>query len=163
MTHIKTVTEPKLYVKYLLKILFEMYSVICIEWTKNWSVIEDGIRTECLGHAVRTLAYRLSQRLFGFNKKKKKHLVWNSCVFLLFLGYWPLGVVWCNVYVTCDVLACSASIMHMCFISIGRYLYIFHQLNVNLQKKQFSCWFMIAQPKQEYFQCVIWRRSILYS
>ncbi|XP_014475833.1 PREDICTED: D(2) dopamine receptor [Dinoponera quadriceps] len=39
-----------------------------------------------------------------------------------FLGYWPLGVVWCNVYVTCDVLACSASIMHMCFISLGRYL-----------------------------------------
>ncbi|XP_011149564.1 5-hydroxytryptamine receptor 2B isoform X1 [Harpegnathos saltator] len=39
-----------------------------------------------------------------------------------FLGYWPLGMVWCNVYVTCDVLACSASIMHMCFISLGRYL-----------------------------------------
>ncbi|XP_048006524.1 5-hydroxytryptamine receptor 2C [Leguminivora glycinivorella] len=39
-----------------------------------------------------------------------------------FLGHWPLGVVWCNVYVTCDVLACSASIMHMCFISIGRYV-----------------------------------------
>ncbi|XP_063634100.1 dopamine receptor 4 [Cydia splendana] len=39
-----------------------------------------------------------------------------------FLGYWPLGVAWCNVYVTCDVLACSASIMHMCFISIGRYV-----------------------------------------
>ncbi|XP_073947798.1 5-hydroxytryptamine receptor 2A isoform X2 [Choristoneura fumiferana] len=37
-----------------------------------------------------------------------------------FLGHWPLGVAWCNVYVTCDVLACSASIMHMCFISIGR-------------------------------------------
>ncbi|KAK2589130.1 hypothetical protein KPH14_001953, partial [Odynerus spinipes] len=39
-----------------------------------------------------------------------------------FLGYWPLGIVWCNIYVTCDVLACSASIMHMCFISVGRYL-----------------------------------------
>ncbi|KAK0171849.1 hypothetical protein PV328_005246 [Microctonus aethiopoides] len=39
-----------------------------------------------------------------------------------FLGYWPFGVTWCNVYVTCDVLACSASIMHMCFISLGRYL-----------------------------------------
>ena len=37
-------------------------------------------------------------------------------------GYWPFGVVWCNVYATCDVLACSASIMHMCFISLGRYL-----------------------------------------
>lgn len=37
-------------------------------------------------------------------------------------GYWPFSVAWCNVYVTCDVLACSASIMHMCFISLGRYL-----------------------------------------
>ncbi|XP_055699282.1 D(2) dopamine receptor A-like isoform X2 [Phlebotomus papatasi] len=39
-----------------------------------------------------------------------------------FLGYWPFGLTWCNIYVTCDVLACSASILHMCFISIGRYL-----------------------------------------
>ncbi|EFA04641.2 5-hydroxytryptamine receptor 2C-like isoform X1 [Tribolium castaneum] len=39
-----------------------------------------------------------------------------------FLGKWPFGVAWCTVYVTCDVLACSASIMHMCFISLGRYL-----------------------------------------
>nr|XP_018899668.1 PREDICTED: D(2) dopamine receptor [Bemisia tabaci] len=39
-----------------------------------------------------------------------------------FFGYWPLNIVWCNVYVTCDVLACSASIMHMCCISLGRYL-----------------------------------------
>ncbi|XP_039947975.1 uncharacterized protein LOC120766490 [Bactrocera tryoni] len=39
-----------------------------------------------------------------------------------FLGYWPLGFVWCNIYVTCDVLACSSSILHMCFISLGRYL-----------------------------------------
>lgn len=37
-------------------------------------------------------------------------------------GYWPFDFIWCNVYVTCDVLACSASIMHMCFISLGRYL-----------------------------------------
>ena len=33
-----------------------------------------------------------------------------------------MGVTWCNVYVTCDVLACSASILHMCCISLGRYL-----------------------------------------
>ncbi|XP_070500047.1 5-hydroxytryptamine receptor 2C [Chironomus tepperi] len=39
-----------------------------------------------------------------------------------FLGFWPLGFTWCNIYVTCDVLACSASILHMCFISLGRYL-----------------------------------------
>ncbi|XP_024937243.1 5-hydroxytryptamine receptor 2A isoform X2 [Cephus cinctus] len=46
-----------------------------------------------------------------------------------FLGYWPFGVVWCNIYVTCDVLACSASIMHMCFISLGRYLGIRNPLH----------------------------------
>lgn len=37
-------------------------------------------------------------------------------------GYWPFGLVWCNIYVTCDVLACSSSILHMCFISLGRYM-----------------------------------------
>lgn len=41
---------------------------------------------------------------------------------LHFSGYWPFGITWCNIYVTCDVLACSASILHMCFISLGRYL-----------------------------------------
>lgn len=41
---------------------------------------------------------------------------------LFFLGFWPFGITWCNIYVTCDVLACSASILHMCFISLGRYL-----------------------------------------
>lgn len=45
-----------------------------------------------------------------------------TLTFPLFPGYWPFGMVWCNVYVTCDVLACSASIMHMTFISLGRYL-----------------------------------------
>ncbi|KAG4080759.1 hypothetical protein HA402_005939 [Bradysia odoriphaga] len=39
-----------------------------------------------------------------------------------FLGYWPFGKVWCNIYVTCDVLACSSSILHMSFISLGRYM-----------------------------------------
>lgn len=45
-----------------------------------------------------------------------------QAVFHHFLGYWPFGITWCNIYVTCDVLACSASILHMCFISLGRYL-----------------------------------------
>ena len=33
-----------------------------------------------------------------------------------------MNQTWCNIYVTCDVLACSASILHMCCISLGRYL-----------------------------------------
>lgn len=43
-------------------------------------------------------------------------------ILYLFLGYWPFGLAWCNIYVTCDVLACSSSILHMCFISLSRYL-----------------------------------------
>ena len=36
-------------------------------------------------------------------------------------GSWPLSEFWCVFYQTCDVLACSVSILHLMFISIGRY------------------------------------------
>ncbi|XP_064455515.1 5-hydroxytryptamine receptor 2A-like [Ornithodoros turicata] len=38
-----------------------------------------------------------------------------------FYGYWPFGWVVCTVWTTCDVLGCSASILHLCCISVGRY------------------------------------------
>ncbi|GAB6018897.1 hypothetical protein CHUAL_000554 [Chamberlinius hualienensis] len=53
-----------------------------------------------------------------------------------FLGYWPFDAVVCNVYVTCDVLACSCSIMHMCFISIGRYMGIRNPLKTRHSSKK---------------------------
>ncbi|XP_059610358.1 D(2) dopamine receptor A [Phlebotomus argentipes] len=57
-----------------------------------------------------------------------------------FLGYWPFGVTWCNIYVTCDVLACSASILHMCFISLGRYLGIRNPLGTRHRStKRLAC------------------------
>ncbi|UYV80281.1 hypothetical protein LAZ67_18002281 [Cordylochernes scorpioides] len=37
-------------------------------------------------------------------------------------GSWQFGAGVCNVWVTCDVLACSSSILHMCWISVGRYV-----------------------------------------
>lgn len=36
-------------------------------------------------------------------------------------GCWPLSPGWCVFYQTCDVLACSVSILHLMFISVGRY------------------------------------------
>jgi len=40
---------------------------------------------------------------------------------VFFKGSWPLSQFWCIFYQTCDVLACSVSILHLMFISIGRY------------------------------------------
>ena len=40
---------------------------------------------------------------------------------VFFQGFWPFPEAWCVFYQTCDVLACSASILHLMFISVGRY------------------------------------------
>ena len=39
------------------------------------------------------------------------------------LGSWPMSHFWCVFYQTCDVLACSVSILHLMFISIGNTLF----------------------------------------
>lgn len=44
-------------------------------------------------------------------------------------GRWPFDWRICNLWVTCDVLTCSSSILHMCFISVGRYLGIRNPLH----------------------------------
>lgn len=42
--------------------------------------------------------------------------------FFIFAGYFPLESVHCLVWMCLDVLFCTASIMHLCTISIDRYL-----------------------------------------
>ncbi|XP_013776443.2 5-hydroxytryptamine receptor 2C-like [Limulus polyphemus] len=53
-----------------------------------------------------------------------------------FFGYWPFGSLACNVWVTCDVLGCTSSIIHMCFISLGRYLGIRNPLKARRSSKK---------------------------
>ena len=40
------------------------------------------------------------------------------------LGYWPFGLVFCDVYISLDILCCTASILNLCVISLDRYLAI---------------------------------------
>ncbi|XP_076350458.1 5-hydroxytryptamine receptor 2A-like isoform X2 [Tachypleus tridentatus] len=51
-------------------------------------------------------------------------------------SYWPFGPSTCNVWVTCDVLGCTSSIIHMCFISLGRYLGIRNPLKTHRRSKK---------------------------
>lgn len=40
------------------------------------------------------------------------------------LGYWPFGIVFCDIYQSLDILCCTASILNLCVISLDRYLAI---------------------------------------
>ena len=37
------------------------------------------------------------------------------------LGYWPFGSPFCLAWATCDILTCTASILHLCAIALDRY------------------------------------------
>lgn len=39
-------------------------------------------------------------------------------------GYWHFTTVMCNVFITADVLMCTSSILHLCSISVQRYIAI---------------------------------------
>ena len=38
------------------------------------------------------------------------------------LGYWPFGDVYCRIYMSLDILFCTASICNICCIGIDRYV-----------------------------------------
>ena len=47
-------------------------------------------------------------------------VVMPASMMVLLTDAWPLPVAWCVFYLTCDVLACSVSILHLMFISLAR-------------------------------------------
>ncbi|XP_052782305.1 5-hydroxytryptamine receptor 2A-like isoform X2 [Mya arenaria] len=52
-----------------------------------------------------------------------------------FFGYWRFTAQACNVYITTDVLMCTSSILHLCSISVQRYLAIRSPLKTRNKSK----------------------------
>ncbi|NXJ75637.1 ADA2C protein, partial [Trogon melanurus] len=50
------------------------------------------------------------------------------------MGYWYFGGVWCSLYLALDVLLCTASIGHLCAISLDRYWAVTRASRLNLRR-----------------------------
>uniref|UniRef100_A0A8C5WSU3 G-protein coupled receptors family 1 profile domain-containing protein n=1 Tax=Laticauda laticaudata TaxID=8630 RepID=A0A8C5WSU3_LATLA len=50
------------------------------------------------------------------------------------MGYWCFGGLWCSFYLSLDVLFCTASIMHLCAISLDRYWAVTRASRYNLKR-----------------------------
>lgn len=73
---------------------------------------------------------------------------------LIFVGYFPLHSVYCLIWICLDVLFCTSSIMHLCAISIDRYLSLRYPFKFGLHKTKLRIILKIA---------LVWLLSITMS
>ncbi|XP_002734932.1 alpha-2C adrenergic receptor-like [Saccoglossus kowalevskii] len=60
------------------------------------------------------------------------------------MGYWIFGLWWCHIWLVMDVMACTASILNLCLISLDRYWSITQALEYAKRRTPRRAAFMIA-------------------
>jgi len=69
-------------------------------------------------------------------------------------GRWSFGAIWCNAWLTFDILTCTASILHLCAIALDRYNAIHDPITYALQRTRRRVLVKIA---------VVWTTSAVIS
>jgi len=69
-------------------------------------------------------------------------------------GRWSFGAVWCNAWLTFDILTCTASILHLCAIALDRYYAIHDPITYAMERTRRRVLVKIA---------VVWATSVVIS
>ena len=69
-------------------------------------------------------------------------------------GRWPLGMHFCRLWISCDVTCCTASILHLCLISLDRYLAITRPLTYHRD---------MSRARARTLVCIAWACSAAIS
>lgn len=59
------------------------------------------------------------------------------------VGKWQLGWIFCNFFISCDIMCCTASILHLCIISLDRYFAITDPLTYKTKMSKSRAFAMI--------------------
>lgn len=73
-------------------------------------------------------------------------LVMPMAMFSEINGKWIFGEIVCNIWVSCDVLSCTASILNLCMISVDRYYAITKPLEYGVKRtpKRMILWVILV-------------------
>uniref|UniRef100_A0A1I8IKI2 G_PROTEIN_RECEP_F1_2 domain-containing protein n=1 Tax=Macrostomum lignano TaxID=282301 RepID=A0A1I8IKI2_9PLAT len=61
-----------------------------------------------------------------------------------FLGCWPLGDFYCKFFLSADIMCCTSSILHLCLISLDRYIAVTSPLHYKSAVRPRRIWAAVA-------------------
>ncbi|XP_054167378.1 beta-2 adrenergic receptor-like [Oppia nitens] len=101
-------------------------------------------------HRMRTVTNILLASL-AFSDITVACLVMPFTIIYDFIRFWPWGTIACHFWISCDVMCCTASILHLCCVAIDRFWAITRPLRYRtyISKRRLFCcisiiWFCSA-------------------